>query len=130
MFGKLFSKSKKESVKKEQKGPKINWIPLTSVEQIEKIKEESKSGYVGVFKHSTRCSISTNVLKRFDGNFPEDTAITMYYIDLLNYREVSSEIGFTFQVVHQSPQFLLIKNEKAVKHASHYDILGINFEEI
>ena len=126
MFNKLFGKSNENKTKKEEVNPNINWIPLTSLEQIEKIAKDSKNKPVGIFKHSTRCSISTNVAKRFEKSFPKDANITMYFIDLLNYREVSQEVGFKFQVVHQSPQFLLIDNGKAIKHASHYDILGLD----
>ena len=53
----------------------------------------------------------------------------MYYLDLLNYRDISNEIGYEFQVMHQSPQFLLIHNKVAVLHASHYDITQINLEK-
>lgn len=130
MFKNIFGKNKEETEKKEEFKSNINWIPLTSIEEINKIKEASKSEHIGVFKHSTRCSISKTVLKRFEENFPEHLNITMYYIDLLNYREVSSEIGFAFQVIHQSPQFLLIRDENAIADASHYDILDINFNSL
>ena len=130
MFKNIFGKNKDKSEQKEEIVSKINWKPLTSIEEINKIKAASKNEYIGVFKHSTRCSISRTVLKRFEDSFPESLNITMYYIDLLNYREVSSEIGLAFQVIHQSPQFLLIRDENAIAHASHYDILDINFNNL
>ncbi len=125
MFKNIFG-SKKE---KKEEVNNVTWFPLTSAAQIEEIVAESKTKAVGVFKHSTRCSISTTVAKRFEKSYPKDADIKMYFIDLLNYREVSQEIGFKFQVVHQSPQFLLIKDGKAVKHASHYDILELNLND-
>lgn len=130
MFKNIFGSNKEKSEKKEVINPTINWVPLTSVDEINKIKEESKKNYIGVFKHSTRCSISRSVLKRFEADFPQDLNVTMYYIDLLNYREVSGEIGLAFEVIHQSPQFLLIRDEKAIADASHYDILEINFNNL
>lgn len=127
MFKKLFSKNKEESIAEVSK---VNWIRLTTVDQIKKVKEVSKKGYVGIFKHSTRCGISKSVIKRFEENFPEDSKVTMFYIDLLNYREVSSEVGFEFQVMHQSPQLLLIKDGNAVGHASHYSILEMKLNNL
>jgi bacillithiol system protein YtxJ len=55
--------------------------------------------------------------------------LKLYYLDLLNYRDISDEIGAQFQVMHQSPQLLIIKNEIAVAHASHYDIMSIDLKK-
>ncbi|TNF08335.1 MAG: DUF2847 family protein, partial [Bacillota bacterium] len=46
----------------------------------------------------------------------------LYFLDLLNHRDVSNEIANRFQVVHQSPQLILIKNGVAVYNASHSEI--------
>jgi bacillithiol system protein YtxJ len=108
----------------------INWIPLTSLEQIEQIKEESKSEPIFIFKHSTRCGISSSVIRQFEKKFDESMQnAKVYYLDLLSYRNVSNEVGYTFQVLHQSPQLLIIKNETAVGKASHYDINAVNLQE-
>ncbi len=101
----------------------ISWIPLNSLDQIASIKEQSKSETILIFKHSTRCGISRMVIRQFEKSFTEDMKdLKVYYLDLLNYREISNEVGYTFQVLHQSPQLLVIKNEEAVASASHYDI--------
>ena len=55
--------------------------------------------------------------------------IKVYYLDLLNYRDVSDEVGYLFQVMHQSPQLLVIRNEVAVFNASHYDITTMNIQQ-
>lgn len=108
----------------------INWIPLTSVQQIEEIKEQSKSETVLIFKHSTRCGISSMVIRRFEELFDESmSSVKVYYLDLLSYRNVSDEVGFAFQVMHQSPQLLVIRNEIAVANASHYDITTVNLQK-
>ena len=54
--------------------------------------------------------------------------IKVYYLDLLSYRDISDEVGYTFQVMHQSPQLLVVKNEHAVANASHYDIAQIDLQ--
>ncbi|MDB5257940.1 MAG: ytxJ, partial [Chitinophagaceae bacterium] len=45
-----------------------------------------------------------------------------YYLDLIQFRNISGAIEDTFDVEHQSPQALIIKNGSCVYHASHYDI--------
>jgi bacillithiol system protein YtxJ len=48
--------------------------------------------------------------------------IRVYYLDLLNYRTVSAQIANEFNVIHESPQALLIRNEKCLWFTSHQDI--------
>ncbi len=120
-----------KTVKKEEQKSFINWIPLTSIEQIKQIKNQSKKEPIAIFKHSTRCGISSMVIKRFVSSFDEELKdFKVYYLDLLNYREISNEIGYEFQVLHQSPQLLVIKNGEAIAHASHYDIARIDLKKI
>jgi bacillithiol system protein YtxJ len=105
----------------------INWIPLTSLEQLETIKKQSNTESILIFKHSTRCGISRMVIKQFEKLFKEEhQKLKVYYLDLLNFRNISDEVGFAFQVMHQSPQLLVIRNEISIFNASHYDITQTN----
>ena len=116
--------------KEEQEESFIKWIPLTSTAQLDEIKKQSENETVAVFKHSTRCGISSMVIKRFANSFDEDLKdFKIYYLDLLSYREVSDELGYTFQVLHQSPQLLVVKKGAVVAHASHYDIAQIDLRK-
>ncbi len=129
-MGLLNSIFRNKTVKKEEQESFIKWIPLTSLEQIAQIKSQSKNEPVAIFKHSTRCGISSMVIKRFVSSFDEKLKdFKVYYLDLLNYREISNEIGYEFQVLHQSPQLLVIKNGEAITHASHYDIAQIDLRK-
>ncbi len=101
---------------------KINWIPLTSVDQLDEIITESKDKQILIFKHSTRCSISRMALKQFEREFDLDTKVKAYFLDLIAHRDVSNEIASRFNVVHQSPQLLLIKDGKSIYDVSHSDI--------
>lgn len=122
IFNNVFGSKKDKDIKPEKKSF-LNWIPLTSIEQLEEIKNLSKNDSVLIFKHSTRCGISSMVIKQFEKLFTEEhQKLKVYYLDLLNYRNISDEIGYTFQVMHQSPQLLIIKNGVAVYNASHYEI--------
>ena len=122
ILNKVFGGNSEKKSKPEKKSY-LNWIPLTSLDQLNEIKETSETQFVMIFKHSTRCGISSMVIKRFENLFEEQHQnLKVYYLDLLNYRSISDEIGHTFQVMHQSPQLIVVKNSVAVHHASHYDI--------
>lgn len=102
----------------------MNWIPLTQETQLQEIEELSRQQPVIVFKHSTRCSISATALSRLERNWKdtEMADVKPYYLDLLSYRPISGQITRTFEVEHQSPQLLLIRDGKCVYDASHFDI--------
>ena len=93
------------------------------MEQFDEIDEISQTKPVVLFKHSTRCIISRTVLKQFDAdfNFSEDK-LDWYVLDLLNHRDLSNEIASRYNVVHQSPQIVVIRNGKAVFNESHDSI--------
>jgi bacillithiol system protein YtxJ len=119
-----------KEVKEQKQESFIKWIPLTTLEQLKNIKIQSKKEPIAIFKHSTRCGISSMVIKRFISNFDEKLKdFKVYYLDLLSYRELSNEIGYEFQILHQSPQLLVIKNGGVVAHASHYDIAQIDLKK-
>ncbi|KGL61021.1 MULTISPECIES: bacillithiol system redox-active protein YtxJ [unclassified Polaribacter] len=123
VFNSLFG----SKVPQKEKVSYLKWIPLSSLEQLDTIKKQSKTESILIFKHSTRCGISKMVIKQFEGLFQENHQyLKVYYLDLLNYRNVSDEVGYTFQVIHQSPQLLVIKNEVSVHAVSHNDITQIN----
>jgi bacillithiol system protein YtxJ len=101
-----------------QQGLLMNWIPLTTQEQLETIKASSETEPVVIFKHSTRCSISAVAKARLERAEAPDK-INFYYLDLIKYRGVSDAIETTFGVSHESPQVLLIKEGKCVYDESH-----------
>jgi bacillithiol system protein YtxJ len=95
---------------------------LTSEAQLENIKLNSANTPQVIFKHSTTCSISKMAFSRFErADAPE--GVDFYYLDLLNYRPISNAIAEVFQVHHESPQVLLIKNGECVYDESHYGIM-------
>lgn len=116
----------KENIKKNT--PSIPWVPLTTITQLDDLQEIAKKDTVLIFKHSTRCVISKMVLRQFEKVFDaKNDVVHLYYLDLLNYREISNEIAAKFQVLHQSPQLLVLKDGALVAHASHYDILELEY---
>jgi bacillithiol system protein YtxJ len=107
---------------------KINWIELTDLGQLNEIMDLSHEQPVVIFKHSTRCSISRMALKQFENEFDLEGRVTPYFLDLLNHRDISNEIATRFEVYHQSPQLILIKEGKSVYDASHSDIDAVELK--
>lgn len=124
LFNKLFSG---EEASKEDDG--LHWIELSKMEQLDEITERSKAKTQMIFKHSTRCGISKMVLGRFKKAYQlaEDQA-DLYYLNLLNHRDISLEIAKRFKVTHESPQLLVIKNGVVVAHESHGAINNLLLE--
>jgi len=104
----------------------MNWIELTTEQQLEQIKEQSKEQPVVIFKHSTRCSISSMAKSRLERETPTEN-VPFYYLDLIRYRAISNKVAEEFKVVHESPQILLIKNGECTYEESHN---GISMAEI
>ncbi|MET7029393.1 bacillithiol system redox-active protein YtxJ [Sediminicola luteus] len=108
----------------------LPWVNLNSLSQLDEIQSKSANRVQVIFKHSTTCGISRMVMNMFKSsyNYPEDQ-IDLYYLDLLANREVSNAVAEKFQVMHQSPQLLVIKNGTVVAHDSHGAINEISLEK-
>jgi bacillithiol system protein YtxJ len=103
-----------------EKPSKVGWRMLTDLGQLNELVELSHQQPVLIFKHSTRCSISRFALKNFENEYDfSEEQLQPYFLDLLEYRTISNEIATRFEVMHQSPQILLIKGDKCVYHTSH-----------
>ncbi|MDT7830675.1 bacillithiol system redox-active protein YtxJ [Pricia sp. S334] len=111
-------------------GRQLPWIPLTSLEQVDDIAKKSASRTQIIFKHSTTCGISRMVLNRFEKNpLLKEGGLDLYFLDLHQHRELSNKIAQRFQVLHQSPQLLVIKEGRAVDHGSHGGITTIPLKD-
>lgn len=101
---------------------KVVWKQLIDMAELNVIVSESSKKPVLIFKHSTRCGISRMVLKQFENEFHSHDTITPYFLDLFAHRDISNEIANRFDVQHQSPQIIVIKEGVAVYNASHESI--------
>lgn len=100
----------------------MNWNQLTNDAQLAIIDQESTHQPIAIFKHSTRCSISSAALNRMERGWVEASNVKAYYLDLLAYRSVSNAVAQHYGIEHQSPQVLLIKNGKCVYSETHMAI--------
>lgn len=104
----------------------MNWIPLQDEKQLNEIVSNSDNIPQVIFKHSTRCSISSMAKSKLDKkDAPE--GIDFYLLDLIRFRSLSNKIATDFGISHQSPQVLVIDKGKCIFNESHF---GISFDEI
>ncbi len=107
----------------------MKWNKITSVQDLSKIVEQSQDKPVFIFKHSTRCSISSMALGRLERDWEDTNAelVAPYYLDLIAHRDLSGAISENFNVAHESPQVLVIKKGECSYNNSH---MGIQLKEI
>ena len=100
------------------------WEELKSLEQLEKVIEESDTKMILIFKHSTRCSTSRLMLDRLQRSWEQEemASVTPYFLDLITYRDISNAIAEYFQIGHESPQVILINGRKAIYDGAHFEI--------
>lgn len=120
LFDKIF-KSERDIAKEEIK--KVPWIEITEMETLDEIEQESYNQPVAILKHSTSCGISRMVLRQFEQNFNLDKEqVKLYFLDLLQHRGISNKIASKFNVPHESPQLIVLKEGKVVYDTSHGEI--------
>jgi bacillithiol system protein YtxJ len=81
-----------------------------------------------VFKHSTRCPISSRAAEVVKGS--EDVLPhTLYWINVVEQRELSNWVAEEYGAQHQSPQLLLIREGKVAGNWTHGAIKADIFQE-
>ncbi len=109
----------------------MNWLMLIDEKQLAELDQQSydieKKGVL-LFKHSTICATSSMALNRLERNWNIPSEILpAYFLDLLNHKNISSEIAAKYAIRHESPQVLIIKNGECIYTNSHS---GISFDDI
>lgn len=112
--------------------PKVNvpWIELVNETQLREAIERSTEKPILFFKHSTRCSISSMALSRFEENWNVENNCEIYFLDLLAYRTLSNLIAELTNVEHQSPQVIVLKNKEVIYSATHSSISASEIEKL
>ncbi|RYZ62042.1 MAG: bacillithiol system redox-active protein YtxJ [Chitinophagaceae bacterium] len=106
----------------------MEWIHLTDEEQLKQLIASSESKPQVIFKHSTRCSISSVAFQRLQ-KAKQPEGLDFYYLDLLAHRPLSNKVSEVFRVHHESPQVLVIRNGQCVYDESHLAISMLDIAE-
>ena len=97
---------------------------VESLSDLESMFELSHTKPVLLFKHSTRCSLSSQAYVAYKSYLKtaNTEGVEYTYLDLLVHRDVSDAIAENTGIVHKSPQAILLVDGKPVWDASHFDI--------
>lgn len=100
------------------------WETLSSPEQLDTLQAQSVEQPVLIFKHSTRCSVSSMALNRLQRATAtlQEAGFRLVLLDLIRHRALSDQVAERLGVIHQSPQVIVLRDKKPVYDASHTDI--------
>ena len=106
----------------------MNWIDLKTEGDLDKLIQKSQEKPQIIFKHSNRCGISAMAKSRLERSAPPANA-DFYFLDLITYRNISNKVSSVFDVYHESPQVLIIRNGQCIYDESHGGITMTEIEE-
>ena len=100
-----------------------NWKPILTQQAVLDIIEKSTEKPQILFKDSVTCGISAFAKERLmnDSALLADIA-DFNYLDLLAHRDISAFIASELNVIHQSPQIIVMMDKKVVFRDSHHSI--------
>ena len=93
----------------------MQWMELSSAAQFESLLGTEK--VFAVFKHSTRCSISSTARNRVERDWNYEMPV--YIVDVIRHRDLSNRIAELSGIRHESPQLIVFREGKPVYNASH-----------
>ena len=96
---------------------------LHTIEELNQTLEESKDHPVLFFKHSNACPISSRAFNEFRAYLQNpDPEVSYHLVVVQTARQVSDEIESRLQVLHESPQAILVRDGREIWNASHFAI--------
>ena len=72
-----------------------------------------------VFKHSTACGVSARAARVVEAL---ETSLPIYWVNVREQRDISNWIAQAYQVTHESPQLILLRDGKPGKVWNHFQV--------
>ena len=104
-------------------------IELRQDRDLEQLLERSKTNPVLIFKHSTQCSISTDVYKEFTRFAESLSDLPCGLVLVIENRALSNAIARRFNVRHESPQAIIVNDDRVTWQASLWSITADSISE-
>jgi bacillithiol system protein YtxJ len=89
-------------------------------EDFESFLSAGGSGFI--FKHSTRCSISSEAYRQVESFASDAPEARIHVVLVVENRTTSNAVAEKLGVPHASPQAILVQDGRAAWHTSHWDI--------
>lgn len=103
----------------------MSFVNLDTIEKLDEVFEKSKEKPVVLFKHSITCPISTDVSSEM--SILDDD---VHLIIVQTSRHISNEIEARTNILHESPQAIILKDGKPIFHASHYQVTADRISDV
>ncbi|WP_028612792.1 bacillithiol system redox-active protein YtxJ [Paenibacillus harenae] len=102
----------------------MSYKEITSIEEWNKVYENSSERPLVVFKHSTTCPVSANAHQEFSNylNGTPNQNVEYVLVKVIESRPVSNQIAEDTSVKHESPQIIYIDKKAKVWTASHWSV--------
>ena len=102
----------------------MKWNTINTLEHLNNIKADSNDQFVLIFKNSLNCNVSADALDLIEENWKAGDELRMkpYLVDVIKNRPLSMQIAEDYNIKHQSPQVLLIRNGVCVYSKTHWNI--------
>lgn len=101
----------------------ISWKHLRTDADLNTAIANSFDRTVVLFKHSTRCPVSSMALKFLEQGWMHPTEdVEAWFLDLIAYRAISNRIAQELAIEHASPQMIVVQKGIAVLDRSHNEI--------
>lgn len=108
----------------------FNWTDLNSMSQWSSAWNDTSEQVYCIFKHSTRCGISSMALRGFEREWNSELPVITLQLDLLNHRDISARITEDTGIMHQSPQCIVFQAGKILYTATHHSIDAVEINNI
>lgn len=103
------------------------WNTFSEADELQKMLKKSNRRPQIIYKHSYRCGVCVTAKKQIENSIEEiDKQADLYFVDVISQREISNYIASQLNVRHESPQLIIVSNEKVLWDGSHWAINGEN----
>jgi bacillithiol system protein YtxJ len=90
----------------------------------------NKKGKFIIFKHSTRCGLSEKADSQVKEYKALPKALPIIVIPVLKEEKLKMQIAKNYKVKHESPQILLIDDQKCTENFSHQEVTLQNLKKL
>lgn len=106
----------------------VPFLPLDSQESLDALLKQSEQEPVILFKHSLTCGVSSMAHRRLT-QMHEGEDPPIYKLEIQKARALSNQIASQFDIIHESPQVILVYKGSPVYNTSHSGITAASIRE-
>jgi len=113
------------------KSDRSQWREISASSELKGIDEASYEKIQFIYKHSSRCATSYFALRNLQDLSEEIRKVAdLYIVDVIGQRSLSNEISSHYDVRHESPQVILIREGRVGWNGSHGEVRSDVIKEV